>query len=96
MTPANREERTLKPGDVVASRYRLQELIGEGAAALVFRATDEALGRDVAVKVLRAPLATLTQLPIESVPRVELQRSLHIRTLSPSLTLRQRVNRPQS
>lgn len=58
MSPAEREERTLKPGDVVAGRYRLQELIGEGAAALVFRATDEALGRDVAVKVLRTPLAT--------------------------------------
>jgi beta-lactam-binding protein with PASTA domain/tRNA A-37 threonylcarbamoyl transferase component Bud32 len=58
MTPAERNERTLKPGDVVAGRYRLQELIGEGAAALVFRATDEALGRDVAVKVLRVPLAT--------------------------------------
>lgn len=58
MTPPERDERTLKPGDLVAGRYRLQELIGEGAAALVFRATDEALGRDVAVKVLRAPLAT--------------------------------------
>lgn len=58
MTPSGREERSLKPGDMVAGRYRLQELIGEGAAALVFRATDEALGRDVAVKVLRTPLAT--------------------------------------
>jgi serine/threonine-protein kinase len=58
MTPSEQNERTLKPGDIVAGRYRLQELIGEGAAALVFRATDEALGRDVAVKVLRAPLAT--------------------------------------
>ena len=58
MTPSERDERTLKPGDIVAGRYRLQELIGEGASALVFRATDEALGRDVAVKVLRAPLAT--------------------------------------
>jgi len=58
MTPSRRDEQTLKPGDLVAGRYRLQELIGEGAAALVFRATDEALGRDVAVKVLRAPLAT--------------------------------------
>ncbi|MEY3726078.1 MAG: hypothetical protein RI971_655, partial [Chloroflexota bacterium] len=57
MTPPADGERALKPGDVVAGRYRLQELIGEGAAALVFRATDEALGRDVAVKVLRAPLA---------------------------------------
>ena len=58
MTPTGGGERGLKPGDVVAGRYRLQELIGEGAAALVFRATDEALGRDVAVKVLRAPLAS--------------------------------------
>ena len=63
MTPSDRDERTLKPGDIVAGRYRLQELIGEGAAALVFRATDEALGRDVAVKVLRAPLATSAAAP---------------------------------
>ena len=48
----------LKPGDLVAGRYRLQEQIGEGAAASVFRATDEVLGRDVAVKVLRGALAT--------------------------------------
>jgi serine/threonine-protein kinase len=47
----------LKPGDLVAGRYRLQEQIGEGAAASVFRATDEVLGRDVAVKVLRGALA---------------------------------------
>ena len=52
-TPAVR----LKPGDLVAGRYRLQEQIGEGAAATVFRATDEVLGRDVAVKVLRGALA---------------------------------------
>jgi serine/threonine-protein kinase len=52
-TPAAR----LKPGDLVAGRYRLQEQIGEGAAATVFRATDEVLGRDVAVKVLRGALA---------------------------------------
>lgn len=60
MTPTGWDERSPKPGDLVAGRYRLQELIGEGAAALVFRATDEALGRDVAVKVLRAALATST------------------------------------
>ena len=58
MTPSGRDERSSKPGDLVAGRYRLQEMIGEGAAALVFRATDEALGRDVAVKVLRPALAT--------------------------------------
>jgi len=47
----------LKPGDLIAGRYRLQEQIGEGAAASVFRATDEVLGRDVAVKMLRGALA---------------------------------------
>jgi serine/threonine-protein kinase len=46
-----------KAGDLIAGRYRLQEQIGEGAAAFVFRATDEALGRDVAVKILRGALA---------------------------------------
>ena len=46
-----------KSGDLVAGRYRLHEQIGEGAAAFVFRAVDEALGRDVAVKILRGALA---------------------------------------
>ena len=47
-----------KSGDLIAGRYRLHEQIGEGAAAFVFRAVDEALGRDVAVKILRGALAT--------------------------------------
>ena len=46
-----------KSGDLIAGRYRLHEQIGEGAAAFVFRAIDEALGRDVAVKILRGALA---------------------------------------
>jgi len=48
---------TPKPGDLISGRYRLEEQLGEGASALVFRATDIALGRDVAVKVLRDALA---------------------------------------
>lgn len=40
------------------ARYELGELLGEGATARVFRATDRTDGRKVALKVLRAELAT--------------------------------------
>ena len=40
-------------GRVFAERYRLEEFIGKGGMALVFRATDLRTGHNVAVKVLR-------------------------------------------
>lgn len=40
-------------GRVLAQRYRLEEFIGKGGMALVFRATDLRTGHDVAVKILR-------------------------------------------
>ena len=40
-------------GRVFAQRYRLEEFVGKGGMALVFRATDLRTGHDVAVKVLR-------------------------------------------
>ncbi|MEW8978202.1 MAG: Stk1 family PASTA domain-containing Ser/Thr kinase [Symbiobacterium sp.] len=40
-------------GTILGNRYRLEERIGGGGMALVFRATDLQLGREVAVKVLR-------------------------------------------
>jgi serine/threonine protein kinase len=43
-------------GDVVGERYRLDELIGSGGTAAVFRATDVRLGRLVAVKVVHPHL----------------------------------------
>ncbi|MFE0257475.1 serine/threonine-protein kinase [Streptomyces sp. NPDC059010] len=39
---------------LLADRYQLQELLGRGTAGEVWRASDEALGRPVAVKLLHA------------------------------------------
>ncbi len=45
-------------GRRIADRYRIEELIARGGMARVFRAHDERLARDVAVKVLAEPYAS--------------------------------------
>ncbi len=44
-------------GDVLAGRYRIDAPIGVGGMASVYRATDQRLEREVAVKVLLPNLA---------------------------------------
>ncbi|MDI9584297.1 MAG: Stk1 family PASTA domain-containing Ser/Thr kinase [Acidobacteriota bacterium] len=46
-----------RPGMVIANRYRLDVLIGEGGMSTVWRGTDLSLARDVAIKVLREEIA---------------------------------------
>lgn len=46
------ERTTLEPGTVLAGRYRILELIGEGGMGDVYRATHLKIDKDVAIKVL--------------------------------------------
>ena len=43
----------LEPGQLLRGRYRLEERIGAGGQAIVYRATDQLLARAVVVKILR-------------------------------------------
>ncbi len=44
--------RPAQPGDLIAGRYELEELLGTGGMSTVFRARDAQLGRRVAIKIL--------------------------------------------
>ncbi|WP_375761030.1 SUMF1/EgtB/PvdO family nonheme iron enzyme [Corallococcus exercitus] len=45
-----------KPGDVVADRYAIQEVVGSGPLGFVFRAQDQAIDVEVALKVIQPRL----------------------------------------
>lgn len=54
--------RPLKPGDILADRYEILKLLGEGGMGAVYRARDTELERLVALKVIRPELARNTQI----------------------------------
>lgn len=47
----------LEPGELLADKYRIEALLGQGGMGAVFRAMNVDLGRPVAIKVLRSHLA---------------------------------------
>ena len=52
----------LQPGDVLAARYEILQLLGEGGMGAVYRARDTELDRVLALKVIRPELARNAQI----------------------------------
>ncbi|MFO0573089.1 MAG: serine/threonine-protein kinase [Polyangia bacterium] len=69
------------PGTVLAGKYRLSRRLGDGAMGVVFLGVHERLGREVAVKILRPELSSLS----DAVARFQREAELVTRIGHPSI-----------
>jgi serine/threonine-protein kinase len=71
------------PGDIIASRYQLEKLLGDGAMGQVFSAINLAIRRRVAIKVLKAEVLADAQFRVrfqqeaEAIARIEHRNVAH-------------------
>lgn len=59
----------------IASRYHVENQIGEGGMSVVYKAKDIVTGKDVAIKILKEDTLKIPQILKDSIEKLE--RQLH-------------------
>jgi len=74
--PSTPEAEVLKPGTVLANRYEVRELLGEGGMGSVYKAHDRFLDEEVALKLLRSGFASTAEATIRFRSEIKLARKV--------------------